>query len=362
MKKLSVLFTFFVFFSCSPRNQTPFVLPSGDYSLSHTELCMSFPPVSDPAQMEFTRTNLANLEVTKFRMGESWALREPEQGNFTWTSLSNRIFFAATNGLSIWMTVDSVAPVWASSAVSNEHGAVPMNDSDFSNYVNLLFSLFPNFADKVQFGNEWASDYWFPGTAEDFVRLNNIVYDAVKTHSPESEFVLGGFACGILRFLAAWDGTVSEFYDIDGIFYDADAIAEALISEDATNMINRINTVLSNAHYDSLDIHFYDDVENWPLYYTAFTNHLPDQKTVYVSEFGGPNLSYENVTDQYQADRLYLYLRTIDDLGVPEAYFFKMVQGGSAHPNHSESGLFTSDGSSRKPAYQVLEAFQLSNN
>ena len=117
----------------------------------------------------------------------------------------------------------------------------------------------------------------------------------------------------------------------------------------------RIDSVLTYAQYDIIDLHLYDDVEQWDEYYYDFADTVT--RPILVSEFGGPNLNYEPYTLSYHADRVYEYIKKIDSIGITEAYFFKLIEGG-ANPAHNGSGLLDSLNLLEKPAYYIFQAFE----
>ncbi len=317
------------------------------------ELGISFPPVSDDTQRDFTAGKLDDLGVKKIRFGEDWALREPVKGDFNWAPLDARIKWATDNGYEILLTIQSNGPDWACTTEQNDVSCVFANTADFQFYIDTLMKRYAGKIDKIQFGNEWQSDYWYIGDAAEFIEANNILYNSVKTYSPSTTVVLGGFTTISLRYLAACNGYVSSFYDGEGNFYDAQYLAEACQSQQLYDSKQRIDSVLKYAKYDMLDIHLYDDVEQWDEYYANFTDTI--SKPVIVSEFGGPNLNYEPYTDEYQAQRLYQYIKKLDSLGIPEAYFFKLVDGAD-NPAHAKSGLVYDTDFSPKPSYYVFKS------
>jgi hypothetical protein len=176
----------------------------------------------------------------------------------------------------------------------------------------------------------------------------------VQTYSPATEVVLGGFTTISLRFLAGCNGYVSSFYDGDGNYYDAAYLADNCSSSDMMNKKMRIDSVLQQAKYDIIDLHLYDDVEQWDEYYLNFSDTIT--KPIIVSEFGGPNMNYEPYSDSYQADRLYQYIKKLDSLQISEAYYFKLVEG-TDNPAHSKSGLIDNTSLTEKPAYEVFKTF-----
>jgi len=44
----------------------------------------------------------------------------------------------------------------------------------------MMLNRYKNQIAKIQFGNEWNLEFWYAGTAQDFVAANNILYDLTK--------------------------------------------------------------------------------------------------------------------------------------------------------------------------------------
>lgn len=332
-------------FECKAQNDT---------CLNFTTLGLSFPPVADSVQRAFAETHLDFLEVQKIRFAENWVLREPTQGNFNWQPIDDRLDWAYNNGYEILLTIQSNAPDWACSSLQNSQSCVFKDNNDFKTYIDSLLQRHPNKISKIQFGNEWQTDYWYIGNANDFIQANNVLYNSVQTYSPSTQVVLGGFTTISLRFLAGCNGYVSSFYDDDGIFYDAVYLSTNCPTPAIQNVKNRIDSVLQYAYYDIIDLHFYDDVEQWDEYYLNFSDTIT--KPIIVSEFGGPNMNYEPYSDTFQADRLYQYIKKLDSLQISEAYFFKLVEG-TANAAHSTSGLIDDTTLLEKQAYYLFNSF-----
>ncbi len=316
-------------------------------------LGISFPPVADADQRAFTAPLLEELGVTHIRIGENWANREPENDRFNWAPLDGRIEWAEKYGLEVLLTIQSNGPEWACAA-SNEKSCVYGDYAEFQAYVEALFQRYANRISKVQFGNEWQTEWWYLGTAEQFTEASNIVYRAARDYSPQTVMVLGGFTTISLRGLAACAGLVDSVYDDGGNLYDDKFFTTYCQSAEFRKGVDRITYVLEHAQYDELDIHLYDDAEKWPIYVEHFSSLV--NQPIIVTEFGGPNVNMEPRSESYQAERLARYIRTIDELGIEEAYFFKLVEG-SGNPAHAISGLISSPGLKKKESYWVFEAF-----
>ncbi|WP_299130155.1 glycosyl hydrolase [uncultured Winogradskyella sp.] len=315
-------------------------------------LGISFPPVADEEQRSFAAPLLNELNVNIIRIGEKWSFREPSEGNFNWASLDQRINWAENNGLNVLLTIQSNGPDWACSGQQNTNSCVFQDNEKFKNYIEALLQRYPNKISKIQFGNEWQSTFWYIGSAENFVTANNIVYNAIQQFSPETEFVLGGFTTISLRFLVGCNGLVDEFYDDEGNLYDRTFLDNNCNTAEIQDVVTRIEYVLQNANYDMVDMHLYDDAENWIKYFENFQTMV--QKPIIITEFGGPNVNIEPISEDYQSERLEVYIKTIDSLDVEEAYFFKLVEG-SNNPAHAESGLINNPELTKKINYSVFK-------
>lgn len=328
-----LILTVLIFIACSNENADQ---RNSAQNLIDFSMGISFPPVADNEQRNFTIPLLAELNVKRIRIGENWSLREPSEGNFNWTPLDERIDWAEENDLEILLTIQSNGPDWACSSQQNSNSCVYNDNNQFKNYIEQLLQRYPNKISKIQFGNEWQTDFWYIGNEQQFVTANNILYNAIQQFSPNTKFVLGGFTTISLRFLAGCNGLINEFYDDEGTLYDQAYLDANCNSNEIQSVIDRIEYVLENALYDYADIHLYDDVENWSIYFQNIKAMV--DKPILISEFGGPNVNIELETEQYQSDQLEKYIKAIDLMNVDEAYFFKLVEG-SSNPAHSKSGL-----------------------
>ena len=326
-----------------------------DSCLVNLQLGLSFPPVAVDSQRTFTQTHLNTLGMDRIRFGENWALREPTQGNFNWTGLDERIAWADANNIEIILSIQSEGPAWACSAVQNSKSCVYNDNNEFKTYIDSVLLRYPNQIDKIQFGNEWVETFWYAGNAQDFIDANNVVYNSVQTLSPSTQVVLGGFTTMSLRISAGCNGAVQSVKDdlgtvLDQTWFTANCNTAPFLAVKA-----RVDSVLNYALYDLIDLHLYDDVEQWDEYFYDFTDTITTP--IIVTEFGGPNINYEPSTQSYQADRVYQYIKKLDSLQITEAYFFKLIEGGGANPTHITSGLVDSTNLAEKECYWVFNAF-----
>ncbi len=328
---------------CDSDNEAPISNAAIDFNLG-----ISFPPVADEEQRLLTSPLLKELNVENIRIGEDWGFREPTEGNFNWTPLDERIKWAESNGITILLTIQSNGPGWACSPQQNDNSCVFNDNQKFKTYIEEILQRYPNRIAKIQFGNEWQSDFWYIGSEQEFVIANNIVYNAIQQFSPQTKFVLGGFTTISLRFLAGCNGLIDAFFDDEGTLYNREFLNNNCNSTEFLSVKNRIEYVLQNALYDEVDIHLYDDAENWKIYFENFKTMV--NKPIIVTEFGGPNVNLEPLTEMYQSERLEFYIKTLDSLQIEEAYFFKLVEGTN-NPAHIESGLINNPELTKKLNY-----------
>lgn len=346
---------------------------------SNLKLGISYPPVSDKKQRTFTINHLQKLQTNQIRFSEHWIYREPQKGSFKWESMDERIEWVRNNNLSLLLTIESNGPDWAcDSSKQNEKSCVYTNTEDFSNYVGALLQRYPNQISKIQFGNEWMSNFHYIGSAEEFVRFNNILFKQVKKYSPQTKVVLGGFTTSSLRALAGCDKNISFFYIDDVLWCNQDLflcegtfidIPNTCTSTGGVAVFGRISSVLEKARYDIVDLHFYDDVENWGKYYQTIKSKT--NKPIIVTEFGGPYISEcnesksdctlgkiekeKNYSDEYHAQRVAQYINVLSTLDIDEAYYFKLVESESVNPTHIKSGLIDNQ-LNEKIGYFVFKA------
>ncbi|MEL7534357.1 MAG: hypothetical protein AAFN10_23830 [Bacteroidota bacterium] len=325
-----------------------------DYQLDQLTLGISFPPVENERQRELSAEKLGDLNVKKIRFAEEWAFREAEKGNYNWGPLDARLGWANAQGYEVLLTIQSNGPDWACSDRRNERSCVYNDTQAFKTYIDSLLKRFPNQITKIQYGNEWQSDFWYIGSAAEFVEVNNLVYQSVQAYSPATEVVLGGFTTISLRLMAACAGKLQDFEDDEGNLYDQSFLDANCGGAELSAGLARIDSILALAQYDALDLHLYDDPENWDEILGHFRTLT--SSPLIVSEFGGPNLNLEPKSETYQAERLDYYIKKLDSLEIAEAYFFRLVEG-SNNPAHESSGLLTKITHREKETFEIFRRF-----
>ena len=327
--------------------------------LEQLELGLSFPPIANENQRSFTTKQLDALDVQMIRFAVDWRNREPEKGEYYWEPFDERMVWIEENDLSVVLTVQSIGPEWACDPeLTNEKSCVYTDLEAFEEFVHALLVRYPGQIEKIQFGNEWISGYWFVGDIDAFITANNLLYDVTKKVSPETEVVLGGFATGTLHALAFCEGALDYIYLGDGTNSSDRSLCEM---DEVQRGYDRLYGVAENAKFDLVDLHFYDNAEDWLVEYEVIQAYFTDDMKYIVTEFGGPHLGQEDYSDQYQAERLGLYIETLDAMGIEEAYYYKLVEGGSANQYHMKSGLFTNLYlfKRKKPSFAVFQAYSI---
>lgn len=356
MKRTISKFTILVvlLFMQAPSN----IFAQTDSCLNYTRLGISFPAVTDQSQMDFSEYHLDFLGVNMIRIAEDWALREANQGVYNWGPLDARMNWIEENNYDLLLTIQSNGPDWAcDSEFQNDLSCAFSDSAAFRKYIDTLLVRYGDNIKKIQFGNEWHSEYWYIGSAADFIRANNTVWESVQVNAPQIDVVLGGFASGTMTSLAGCYGYIDSLRLPDSnVWHHQPEILAYCSLPEIEYIRQRQDSILSMCHYDIIDMHLYDDVELWPLYYHIMDSITGGIYPIIVTEMGGPNLVNElPYSDEFQASRLYQYIKCVDSLQISEAYYFKLVTGGTAAEYHQESGLIDSETLLEKPAYYFFK-------
>ncbi|MFC1672306.1 beta-galactosidase [Planctomycetota bacterium] len=309
---------------------------------SNVHLGMAFPPISREAAREMTAKALKELNIKWLRTEIHWRTIEEKKGQYNWSGLDAKMKWIADNNLNAVMTIATAAPDWAA-LEKNEKSAVYRNTDDFRTFVTAVARRYADRIKIVQYGNEWHGVHWFIGTPEQFVEYNNIAYDVFKQHSPTTRFCLGGFATGSLRAMSLYNGKIGSYrHGITGEIVTREKWDRAgkKQKKKIDQAAQRITHVARNAKYDMVDIHLYDDPENWKIYHDM-VKELCGNKKVIVTEFGGPNQKYQKYDEDFHVKELRKYIEAIDSLDIKIALHFYMVEGDALH---GKSALFRIDG------------------
>jgi hypothetical protein len=334
------------------------VFAQTDSCINYTRLGISFPAVTDQEQMDFSQYHLDFLDVSMIRIAEDWKLREATQGVYNWGPIDARMNWIEANNYDVLLTIQSNGPDWAcNSELQNDLSCAFSDSAAFRKYIDTLLVRYGNNIKKIQFGNEWHSDYWYIGYAADFIRANNTVWESVQANAPQIQVVLGGFASGTMTSLAGCYGYLDSVRLPDSdTWYQQDIILAHCNSPEIQAVAAKQDSILSLCHYDIIDMHLYDDVEYWPLYYHIMDSITAGAYPIIATEMGGPNLVNElPYSDEFQSERLYQYIKCVDSLQIPEVYYFKLVTGGTAAEYHQESGLIDDETLLEKPAYYLFK-------
>ncbi len=354
-----LVFSYFLAFSIGFIYAKPIGVDLKDPNLNNLELGLSFPPISDGKDREFTKSLTNDLGVNHIRAAEDWSFREPEQGEFKWNPIEDRLEFCAQNQLDFFLTFKSNAPKWARDEY-NERSATFKNISDFESYLKAFFEHTDKyFIPYVQFGNEWVSDWWFVGNKYQFCNYTNLFYDIVKEYSPNTQVALGGFAIGVLRELAMHYNFTDTLITEKGEIIGESDFKSQIDDKEHQKGLERTLYVLENAQYDILDIHLYDDYWNFKAYKNVIEQLAPGYPII-STEFGGPNLYWENIWNDYSshfhAQHLQNCIETIERMNISLAYYFKPISSRSANPSHRQSGLINQM-LMMKGSYHVFKAY-----
>jgi len=190
-----------------------------------------------PANFIFSGLRLHDAAVT-------WAALETSRGVYAWTRLDDYVQLAQQNGFDLMLTVDDT-PEWASSAPSrtncqySQFGsggcAMPANMQDYVDFIKAVASRYKG---KIQFYEGWneANTGWvapgarttykgapyFIGTQNDLVRLQQMLYQTVKSADPAAQVVSPSFVDkdqGITDVNTLLAAGACKYFDIMGFHY-----------------------------------------------------------------------------------------------------------------------------------------------
>jgi len=340
---------------------------AGDLTLKNLELGIAFPPVQTAPQTADTVKTMRDLGLTRVRIGCDWSLREPERDRFYWEPLAYRLEQFYQADISVLLSLETHAwPAWLPEDAEHDD---PETLEEFREFTRELLRLYGGKIDKIQVGNEWnwEIDRFFNGDEEAYIAYTVILAREVEAFRQETGqagpvIVLGSFSA---RHALAFDQGLIRGIRMEGVpVYQESTAAYSRLPGDE-RISPRVRKVLAGSSYEMLDIHFYDDWQDWPLHLQAFQSAV-FQATgrtgvpVLVSEFGGPYPQglyglFGPPRDSLLALRLPDYVRTLDALPVREAYFFKLRQGNT-DIEHLDSFLVNRMGL-RTPAYRVMKGF-----
>lgn len=365
-RSVRLLLLFALFLSFTACSGAPFNFDAYDYNLHSLTLGMAFPPVQQEADVNKTIAICNELNIGWVRIQEAWPNREPAQDSFSWGPMDTRISLLHNAGIKILLTLSGHEwPAWLNSTAGHDE---PATLAQFREYVAALLARYAGKIDRIQFGNEWnwEIDDYMAGDEEAFIAYANILYEEVyKLASSLRPTVVLGSLNGLV-YIAADQGLVTRVVILNREPYQ-ERVA-AYLAAPTRLLSTRASNVLSNAQYDMLDIHMYDDWGNWPFYLQAIRaleTHIGKTNTpVVLSEFGGPYPIdlYDFFGGKPSPDILAAsipdYLHTLDTMDLEEVYFFAPTEDPSRY--HPDSFLINAAGT-EMPSYEVMRRFGAAN-
>ncbi len=325
------------------------------YQLQNIDIGIAFPPVKNKAEQQFSYNKLKELNVKRIRFAENWKYREPNNNQFNWQPLDERINYFFQHNIDVILTIQSDGPDWIkSNSISYNKNSIAFsqqNNIEFVAYLEQLLLRYRGKINAIQFANEWQSKWWYSGSKEEFTRTQNLFYATVKKIDPDIKVILGGFSISALRALAASQGLVDSYINDAGKHLNTTQIKQLLTTQKAQNFLNRVTYVLDNARYDIIDAHLYDDPQNWH-HYIAAIKALKPQTPIVVLEFGGPNTQWVEYSDALHKTELLNYIKALDQLDIAYALYFRLIENSA--DNHEKSGLLNEQ-LEKKPAYYLFQ-------
>jgi len=321
---------------------------------------ISFPAVSTVEQLNITKRVLEDVDADKVRFSAHWKFIEPQKGEYDWEALDIRVGTLTEAGVSILLTIESDGPEWACSNTRNAKSCIYSDLDAFEDFVSALAKRYKDKVAYIQFGNEMISDDFFVGSAEQYIKSQNIVYRIYKNVAPETTVLLGGIATGtIRRYTLCQDTSITKWglqeFDLeyDRVRINNEWCGKTWVREDNAELEKVVNKSL----YDVIDVHLYDDYPFWKNYIETVKKKTSNKYPIVVTEFGGPNNyiygDFKIMSNDRLNEQMRKYLETMSSLDIEAAYFFKMVQlGGTAA--HSQSGLLK-DATAKNPQYDIFK-------
>ena len=164
----------------------------------------------------------------------TWAIVEPSKGNFDFSRLDLFVNKAFMQGADIVHTLGSGTPTWASARpkelfVYGLGGAAePLNNSDFKDYVDAVFT---HYKGKIKYYELWNEpEFYGPppagqmagfysGTAEKLFELQQIAFEELRQIDPSAKLLSPGFVGfdNLNIYLTAAGSSFTNF--CDGINY-----------------------------------------------------------------------------------------------------------------------------------------------
>jgi len=302
-------------------------------------------------ELQYSIDIMKDLGINKSKIWENWILRQPSPTETSWAGLDMRVNGLYEAGQDIILIIqpagikDGELSWYCEPTGANINSCIfkPEHEDDFGLYIESIMKRYPGKIDKIEFHNEWDSDYHFLGTKEDYVKYTNLLYDAVKKNSPDTIVSLGAITKTPLLYLAGCRlDLIGEFYDKNGNLI-SEAQKQAWCNDPETiAMYEKVAYAFANAKYDMVDIHLYDDPQYWDKYYQALETLNNRNRPVIVTEFGGPwqdDKRIDPYDESVQASELIRYLDKLVELPIVEAYYFRMIEGSGERINHILTGL-----------------------
>lgn len=259
------------------------------------ELGLSFPPVSNVEQVKLTVGYMKDLNLKQVRLSDNWKHRELSLNKFNFTTVVSRVKTLRDSGFKVTLTMESDAPSWrCDTSRMNVRGCVFKDTAVFRLYAKEWIRQVKPYVSIVQFGNEWSSSYFYPGSIGSYAVSSKIFCQEANKQSVPC--ALGGHSIGLVRTMVACNGAIDHYMTDDGYYY-TDLVGSPIDLSDicATptikNNLNSVDSVMRTTNAQYIDIHLYHDAEDWNKYVDFFQKrYVGYGKKWIISEFGGIGL------------------------------------------------------------------------
>lgn len=330
-----------------------------------------FPMTKTTQALTYSAERIIDLNLKRVTKFEMWNVRQATRdSSYKWGGMDNVMvdFLDATDAkmflrITPWGLNSDGSVAWycdttQADKVPDEFSCVikPEYTDDFKAYLDAITKRYSDRLTEIAFGNEWTGSH-FVGDEYDYVEYANWLYEITKANSPDTTVVLGAITSNPMKYAASCKLSASDPNYLEKVYFKGQYLDDEEKQQFCQAMegpYNKLIYALNNAKYDAVDIHLYDDYDNWDEYVNILRT-LTD-KPLYVSEFGGPSPNDPKRADlEYQASELRHYLDTILGLQIPKAYYFQLIETGAYHANSALIYLDENSEPVLKPTYEVFK-------
>ena len=322
------------------------------------KLGLSFPPVSTSDQINLTISYMKDFKAKYVRFSDNWKFRELTVGSFNFATVVTRAKTFHDSGYKVMLTMESDGPRWRCDTTQmNERGCVFNDTAVFRLYAREWLRQVSPYVDIAQFGNEWSSFYFYPGSIRNYSISSKIFCQEAASRGVPC--ALGGLSIGLVRAITACYGGIDHYLNDSGQYYtdlpgSPVDLSDTCATVYASTTLNSTDSVIRVTNAQYIDLHLYHDAEDWNTYIEFFQNRFAAyNKSWLISEFGGIYRFFSQ-EEMSRAKRTRMQLNALDrSSNIEAAMYFQLFEDtASASPFRSyliDSNLVVS------PSYRVFK-------